>query len=202
MFSSPLRESTSRVVQLTPPHPSTFLLALHHLYTGVLSLDHKKLLETALNRGDGDTFWGLYQNANFLDCATLMDECMEVLGAWMNALARRLASGPESQIRRFTEWVSVPQAGPDQGRRRHRRGDRIRMITPGPADSPRALFTHPSFQPSNVGAAALVKMLWLNFIEDEDTVALRLFMLLSWLDKEECGGQPAWLIGQGARRDD
>jgi hypothetical protein len=83
LFNSPLHESTSRIVRLTPPHPSTFVWALHHLYTGAMSLDHKKLLEAAITSGDTGTFWGLYQNASFLDCATLIDECMEVLRIWV-----------------------------------------------------------------------------------------------------------------------
>jgi hypothetical protein len=132
MFSSPLRESTSRVVQLTPPHPSTFIWALHHLYTGALSHDHKELLVAALDKGDGDTFWGLYQNASFLDCPTLMDECMEVLRIWV-------ANGHE------WGYLGYYQS---------------HLTTCTSVCNPRhAVFRHPAFQPSIVWPAALVKLL-------------------------------------------
>jgi hypothetical protein len=151
------------VVQLTPPHPSTFVWALHHLYTGALSRDHKELLKVALDKGDADTFWGLYQNASFLDCATLMDECIGVL----EVFAQRLAPyRNETAVQLFTKWACVPGS-----------------------DHPSAGFRHPSFQPSNVGPVALVKMLHLNFVHSEAPAALRLFMLLSWMDNEECEGQ-------------
>jgi hypothetical protein len=185
MFSSPLRESTSRVVRLTPPDPSTFIWALHHLYTGIILPRHKKLLVASLDKGDAGTFWGLYENASFLDCATLMEECMGVLGAWVDAFALNFDSrhGPQ-----FRELVRVHQAGPDQRSPRHR-GEGYFFSMPDVLAPPRAVFSHPSFQPSNVGPAALVKMLRVIRLTGLASLPLRLFMLLSWLDKEECEGQ-------------
>jgi hypothetical protein len=120
------------MVQLTPPDPSTFVWALHHLYTGILLPRHKKLLKAALDKGDGDTFWGLYQNANFLDCATLMDECMEVLRIW---------------VAKADSWDNLGYY-------------QSQLTTYAAACDPRhAVFRHPAFQPSIVWPAALVKLL-------------------------------------------
>lgn len=83
LFSSPLRESKTRVVQLTPPCVKTLVCALHHLYTGALSSQHVQMLDAAINQGDAETFWGLYENASFLDCPSLTRECMAVLGLWL-----------------------------------------------------------------------------------------------------------------------
>jgi hypothetical protein len=132
LFTSPLQESTSRVVRLTPPDPPTFIWALHHLYTGELFPEHEKLLVGALDKGDGDTFWGLYQNASFLDCATLMDECMEVLRIWV-------AKAEEwGYLGYYQSQLTACASGCD------------------PRD---AVFRHPAFQPSIVWPAALVKLL-------------------------------------------
>jgi hypothetical protein len=159
LFTSPLHESTSRVVRLTPPDPSTFVWALHHLYTGALSPEHEKLLVAALDKGDGDTFWGLYQNANFLDCVTLMDECMEVLRIWV------AKAEDWGHLGYYQSHLTACAFGCDP---RH------------------AVFRHPTFQPSIVWPAALVKLL--GFLH---SVPLRLFLVLSWLDNEEREGQQA-----------
>jgi hypothetical protein len=147
------------VVQLTPPHPSTLVWALHHLYTGALSPEHKTFLVAALDKGDGDAFWGLYQNASFLDCPTLMDECMEVLRIWV-------AKAEDWGHLGYYQSQPIPSASA--------------------CDPVHAIFRHPTFQPSIVWPAPLVKLL--GFLH---SVPLRLFLVLSWLDNEEREGQQA-----------